>query len=176
MNVNDRIWPSEAIYVCKVAWIEWDYDSKKNQEVNFPAICFARYAECHAGHVLLFGLAGLDTVRDDCAWIHVLEVIHVMFMIIWVVVSNHVFSCTPIVAEDIQFDKYFSNGWFNCQPVIRSPLIIKLPSYIEIIISHYKGPYKPSIVMESNKGFFSWLIWGLLFFPSTEKQLLRPER
>ena len=82
----------------------------------------------------------------------------------------------PIVAEDIQFDKYFSNGWFNCQPVIRSPLIIKLPSYIEIIISHYKGPYKPSIVMESNKGFFSWLIWGHMFFPSTEKQLLRPER
>ena len=29
---------------------------------------------------------------------------------------------------------------------------------IGIIISHYKDPYKPTSTMESNKGFFSWLI------------------
>ena len=32
------------------------------------------------------------------------------------------------------------------------------PSYIGIIINHYKDPYKPTSIMESNKGFFSWLI------------------
>ena len=29
-----------------------------------------------------------------------------------------------------------------------------LPNYIGIIIGHYKDPYKPTSIMESNKGFF----------------------
>ena len=38
-----------------------------------------------------------------------------------------------------------------------------LPIYIRIIINHYKDPYKPTSIMESNKFFFhfSWLTWKL---------------
>ena len=38
-----------------------------------------------------------------------------------------------------------------------------LPSYMGIIMNHYKDPYKPTrISMESNKGFFLLLIWHCL--------------